>query len=270
MSASSALAGVKIQSFDFYKVSYEEPIKDIFLAQAQTDTSTNQTTLEEEQAEDIDAKFPDELLERFIADAAGFIAEIENAGIIAAVVRQAIARNLSNVDLVIAAVEGLSDTVALAAVADGIVRAAADYAAAGDAVASSQILAKGSISTSSTLRQAVQTKISEVATEIASVAGDLQNEGVVVSENEASVTAQENVTVEETSTLSFDVEILSTPDNGAPTLATTTAATGDAENSVVLGSGNTQSPPASPTPQSQTNPPSIVTPPAADSPASPA
>ena len=253
--SSSALAGAKVnQSFDFYQGSNAGSLEGIFLAQAQVDTSTNQTTSEDELAEEIDAEFQEELLAKFLADPAGFIADPDNAGIVEAVVRQAIARNPSNIDVVIAAVQGLSDAVILAAVADGIVRAAADYAAAGDTVASSQILANVSIATSSALRQAVQTKTSEITTGVAGIA-----------------------------------ETLSTPDNGAPTLATASAPTGDGDlgsgNTTPpaadttqqsptgdgdLGSGNTTPPAADATQQSPTNLQPIVTPPPIDSPASPA
>lgn len=251
---------------DIRQESSAGPHGGFFLAQAQSDQSTNSTPLEDVLAEATDSEIVEELLAQFLADPTGFLADPGNADMIAAVVRLAISRNPASVDLVIVAVERISDTAILNAVADGIVRAAADYAASGETIASSQILAKASISTSTGLRQAVQTKTSQVAAEIASDADNLQ----VVSEEETSVDAQEGESPQETSTLPFDAETLSPPVNDAPALGATTATTGGGANTVVPGSGNTPPPAATRPQQAPANLPPRVAPPAIDSAASPA
>lgn len=233
-------------------------IDDFILAQAQGSISADQS---QPSGGDLGDELPEELLSQFLADPEAFIANPDNIDIVARVVRQAIAQNPSNLDAIIAAVDRQADARITDAVADGIARAAADYAAAGDTVISSQILAKVSISTSTPLRQAVQIK----ATEIASVAESLRNEEEVVSEEDMQLDRQEGEILQETDTTLSDSETLSEPGADAPSLATTTTTTSEGGDSAAPNSGTSQ-----PSPISPTNPPPPVTPPPPGDPASPA
>jgi hypothetical protein len=222
------------------------PFGSIVLAQAEGNTSTDQF---------------DELLSQFLEDPARF-----NADIIEDIVRQAIAQNPANVDAIIAAVDSSSNSSVTEAVAEGIARAAADYAAAGDMAASSQILAKASLATSSALRQAVQNKTSEIATEMASVTPSMQDEDVVLSSQETPTDTQEGVAFEETETTLSDPEALASPGAVAPSLSNATGASGDSGSPTLPRGGAIPTRPTVGT----TNRPVTVTPPQGGVPASPA
>lgn len=243
------------------------PFGNIILAQAQDNTSTDQSLpADSDFAEEGNSDFLEDLVSEFLEDPAAFMANPNNANIIADIVRQAIARNPANADAVIAAVGGLSDSSIVDAVAEGIARAAADYAAAGDTVASSQILAKASMATSTELRQAVQDKASEIATEIAGVTPNLQDEDVALSEQETPTDTQEGVLIEETEATLSEAEALAEPAAETPSLSNAPGASGDG-GGTTLPSGGAISPPAS---TGTISPPTTVTPPPTGDPASPA
>lgn len=229
------------------------PLAGIILAQASGDASTEALSSDSDLSEEINSDLLEDLVSQFLEDPAGFLADLNNADIIADIVREAIARNPANVDAVIAAVDGLSNLRIIDAVAEGIARAAADYAEAGDMTASSQILAKASITTSTLLGQAVQDKASKIAAETASAVQSLQDEDDVFSE-------------QETPTDMEQVEVLSEGVVDAPSLSNAPGAAGDGD-STTLPSGGTISPPSS---TGTTSPPTILTPPLTDDPASPA
>lgn len=266
ISCGTMVVGASGSSYYSVQMAPGPSLDGIVLTQAQRNISTNQaTSADDDLADEIDLELSEELLLQFLADPSAFIANPDNADIIAAVVRQVIMRDFSNVDVVIAAVEGQAEARIASAVADGIARAAADYAAAGDAAASSQILAKASISSSTALREAVQTKVSEIATEIATVRESLQNEEVVLPEEETQVDTPEREIVQETEATLSDGETLLEPVSDAPLLGATTPATGDGDVGAVPSSGTSQRSPTSPT-----NIPAAVTPPPVGDPASPA
>jgi hypothetical protein len=119
------------------------------------------------------------------------------------------------------------------------------------------------------LRQAVQNKTSEIATEMASVTPSMQDEDVVLSSQETPTDTQEGVAFEETETTLSDPEALARPGAVAPSLSNATGASG--------ASGDSGSPtlprggaiPTRPT-VGTTNRPVTVTPPQGGVPASPA
>ena len=243
------------------------PLGGIILAQAQGNTSTDQSIPSDcDLAEENNSDLLEDLLSQFLEDPAGFIANPNNTDIIADIVRQAIARNPANVDAVIAAIDSLSNSSIIGAVAEGIAQAAADYAAACDTAASSQILAKASIATSTVLKQAVQDKASEIATEMAGVIQSLQDEDVALSEQETPTDTQEGMPIEETEATLSEGETLSEPVADAPSLSNAPGASGGSD-STTLPSGGTISPPP---PVGTANPPVTVTPSQGGVPASPA
>jgi len=225
----------------------------IILAQAPGNASTETSSSRSDLAVEINPELLEELLSQFLEDPAGFLSDLNNADLIADIVREAIARNPANVDAVIAAVEGLSDSRVIDAVAEGIARAAAGYAEAGDTTISSQILAKATITTSTVLRQAVQDKASEIAAETASAVPNMQDENDVLFEQDAPADTEQ-------------VEVLSDEVADTPSLSNAPGASGDG-GSTTLPSGGTISPPSSP---ATISPPTTVTPPVSGDPASPA
>jgi cell pole-organizing protein PopZ len=209
------------------------PFGSIVLAQAEGNTLTEQSLASDSgSAEENSSDLMEDLLSQFLEDPAGFVADPNNADFIAEIVQQAIAQNPANVDAIIAAVDSSSNSSITEAVAEGIARAAADYAAAGDTAASSQILAKASLATSTGLRQAVRDKTSEIAAE---------------------------------TTLS-DKETLAEPGAVAPSLSNATGPSGDSGSPTLPSGGAISTPPTVGT----TNPLVTVTPPQGGVPASPA
>lgn len=241
------------------------PFDGIVLAQAQGTTPTDQSP-ETELAEEGRSDFLEDLVSEFLEDPSAFLANPNNADIIADIVRRAIARNIANADAVIAAVDGLSEPNIVNAVADGIARAAADYAAAGDTVASSQILAKASIATSTVLQQAVRDKAGEIATEMAGDTPNLQDDDFAPSDQEIPADTQERVLIEETEASLSEAEALTEPAAETPSLSNATGASFDSGSTTSPSDGAISPPPSTGT----ISPPTTVTPPPPGDPASPA
>ena len=222
----------------------------IILVQAQGDTSSDTDA-----ASELNPELPEEILLAFLADPQAFIADPRNADLIAAVVRQAIARDPAGADAMIALVDDASDPAVVDAVAEGIAQAAADFADAGDTDASSQILAKVAATPSGLLSEAVQSKANQISTvaentpsEEASPAeqqvvseesqdGEASQQTDIVSDAPSDVVSDDSVgtepqaneaTASEQGTAALsDGETLSEPAGDAPSLAATqTSATG--------------------------------------------
>jgi hypothetical protein len=115
------------------------------------------------------------------------------------------------------------------------------------------------------LRQAVQNKTSEIATEMASVTPSMQDEDVVLSSQETPTDTQEGVAFEETETTLSDGEALAVPGPVAPSLSNATGPSGDGILTTTSGGAISTQPTVG-----TTNPPVTVTPPQGGAPASPA
>jgi len=233
----------------------------VTLVQADGSESDNSESDNPAETEEVD----EELLAEFLADPEAFIDNPDNAGLIAAVVRQAIANDPANADNIISVAEGKTDPGIIGAIAEGIVQAAADYAAAGNTVASSQILVKVSDSVSGSLGDAVGVRASQIAgltqsVEEAEVSVPEEPQETEQAETEQTEPAEPGDVAESEAeiiegTPSEIVETLSDPATEAPSLTEGAAATTTGEDG---GGQPTSSPPSSgggSTPTSSTSDP---------------